>query len=49
MLRILILLVVLQPIFAFALDGKVVNVADGDTITILTADTRQVKVRLYGH
>ena len=28
--------------------GKVVNVADGDTITVLTSDHRQIKVRLYG-
>jgi endonuclease YncB( thermonuclease family) len=28
--------------------ARVVSVADGDTITILTADHRQVKVRLYG-
>lgn len=28
--------------------GKVVNVSDGDTITVLTPDYRQIKVRLYG-
>lgn len=28
--------------------GKVVKVADGDTITILTADFTQIKVRLHG-
>lgn len=32
----------------FALTGKVIKVADGDTITILTADKQQVKIRLYG-
>ncbi|MHC1789513.1 thermonuclease family protein [Solidesulfovibrio sp.] len=32
----------------WAFTGKVVNVADGDTITILTPDKSQVKVRLYG-
>jgi len=28
--------------------GKVVRIADGDTITILTEDNRQVKIRLDG-
>ena len=28
--------------------GKVVKVADGDTITILTADFIQIKIRLHG-
>ena len=32
----------------FALDGKVVKVADGDTITILTDSKEQVKIRLFG-
>ena len=30
------------------LTGKVVGIADGDTITILTADKEQVKIRLHG-
>ena len=30
------------------LNGKVVSVADGDTITILTPQKQQVKIRLYG-
>lgn len=34
--------------FAFGLDGKVVKVIDGDTITILTDDKKQVKIRLNG-
>lgn len=34
--------------FAFGLDGKVVKVTDGDTITILTGDKKQVKIRLNG-
>jgi len=28
--------------------GRVISIADGDTITVLTADNRQVKIRLYG-
>ncbi len=28
--------------------GKVVKVADGDTVTVLAPGNRQVKVRLYG-
>ncbi|WP_264981626.1 thermonuclease family protein [Pseudodesulfovibrio portus] len=31
-----------------AFTGKVVSVADGDTITVLTKDKSQVKIRLYG-
>lgn len=30
------------------LQGKVVAIADGDTITLLTADNKQVKIRLHG-
>lgn len=30
------------------LTGKVIRIADGDTITILDADNTQIKVRLYG-
>lgn len=37
-----------MPFFLFALDGKVIKVADGDTLTILTNSKEQVKVRLYG-
>ena len=48
MIRLLILLIIFWPTHTSALDGKVVDVADGDTITILTADKQQVKVRLYG-
>ena len=31
-----------------ALDGKVIKVADGDTITILTDKRKQIKIRLHG-
>lgn len=33
---------------SFGLEGKVVSIADGDTITILTADRQQIKVRFKG-
>lgn len=37
------------PVFARSvLEGKVVHVADGDTITILTQDRTRHKIRLYG-
>lgn len=44
----IITLILLMAINTFALEGKVVSIADGDTITILTADKLQVKVRLSG-
>nr|WP_211437083.1 thermonuclease family protein [Campylobacter curvus] len=34
--------------FLFAISGQVVKISDGDTITILTQEKQQVKVRLYG-
>lgn len=33
---------------AQVIEGKVVGISDGDTITVLTAQKQQVKVRLYG-
>ncbi|EAU00311.1 thermonuclease family protein [Campylobacter curvus] len=39
---------ILLPLYLFALSGKVVSIHDGDTITILTQEKQQVKVRLYG-
>lgn len=33
---------------AGTITGKVVRVADGDTVTVLTPDRQQIKVRLYG-
>lgn len=40
----------LIPIFSFCqiISGKVVRVADGDTITILDSDNTQTRVRFYG-
>lgn len=45
-----LLLVVLLPTLAQAktLEGKVVRIADGDTLTLLTDSKTQIKVRLHG-
>lgn len=48
---VLCLLLCAFPVLSFAaesFDGNVVSVADGDTITVLTDQKRQIKVRLYG-
>jgi len=37
-----------KPLPAFDLTGRVVRVADGDTVSVLDANNRQTKVRLYG-
>lgn len=44
--RLLILLLLTSP--AFALDGRVVAVADGDTLTVLDANNHSTKVRMQG-
>ncbi len=41
-----LLLLATTPALAATLSGKVVSVADGDTITILTPEKEQVKIRL---
>ena len=45
-----VLIAALSPLIADAavLSGKVVGIADGDTITVLTPDKVQVKIRLVG-
>lgn len=49
-LAVLFILLLLASCVAFAatITGKVVGVADGDTFTLLTAENRQVKIRLHG-
>jgi endonuclease YncB( thermonuclease family) len=37
-----------KPASAFDLQGRVVRVADGDTVSVLDADNTQHKVRLFG-
>ncbi|MBE3030130.1 thermonuclease family protein [Campylobacter sp. RM9344] len=48
----LIIVILLSSLIAQAkplpLSGKVIKVSDGDTITVLTPQKRQVKVRLHG-
>lgn len=47
-LLLLLFLTASFPLQAHALTGKVVSVADGDTITILDSSKKQHKIRLYG-
>lgn len=43
-----LLLVLALPSLAQAWSGMVVKVTDGDTVTVLDQENRQVKIRLYG-
>jgi endonuclease YncB( thermonuclease family) len=44
----IVLSFILFPALSYAWSGKVVNVADGDTITVRPENGPQIKVRLYG-
>lgn len=44
----LLLVFVAQSAFAAQLQGRVVGVSDGDTVTVLTDEHRQFKIRLSG-
>lgn len=45
---VLVLILSVPAFAAQVIEGKVVGISDGDTITVLTNEKRQVKVRLYG-
>jgi micrococcal nuclease len=47
-LLITLLTILFSVSISFAWQGKVVKVTDGDTVTVLNIDKKQVKVRLYG-
>lgn len=38
----------IYPGHSQALEGKIIKIADGDTITLLTSDYEKIKIRLYG-
>ena len=44
----LLLVLVVPSAFAAQLQGRVVGVSDGDTVTVLTDEQRQFKIRLSG-
>ena len=46
-LSLFLIFLLTSPRISFAWSGKVVSIADGDTITVLR-DKEQVKIRLYG-
>ena len=47
-LTLFLIFLLIFPCLAFAWSGKVVGIADGDTITVLREGKQQVKIRLYG-
>lgn len=47
-MQIAFVILLLLPSLALAFPGRVVHITDGDTVTVLTPDNTQVKVRLYG-
>jgi endonuclease YncB( thermonuclease family) len=44
----LLILLFVSPACAEGYPARVVGVSDGDTLTVLTAEKRQVKIRLAG-
>lgn len=47
-IKLLVLLLVTSTASSQVVTGKVVSIADGDTITILDSSKTQCKIRLYG-
>ena len=47
-LTLLLIFLLTFPFHIWAWSGKVVGIADGDTITVLREGKQQVKIRLYG-
>jgi micrococcal nuclease len=47
-LAFLLLLVIAFPACAADYSARVIGIADGDTITVLTAEKKPVKIRLWG-
>ena len=45
-LTIVIFCLLSLPVFAENITGKIVNVADGDTVTLLTSNNKQIRIRL---
>lgn len=44
----LFLVLISYGLFSQTLKGKVIRVADGDTITLLDSSNNQIRIRLYG-